>query len=90
MATKPYCASGKYIKRMSNYCRDCRFDAAARTGDGACPFTVLYWDFLLRHVSRLDDNPRMALQLRNLASLDADEKKAFRTRADALRKEHAT
>ena len=25
MASKPYCASGKYIDRMSDYCKSCRY-----------------------------------------------------------------
>ena len=26
MASKPYAASGRYIQRMSNHCRGCRYD----------------------------------------------------------------
>jgi len=61
MASKPYAASGKYIERMSNYCVACPFKPDKRTGDDACPFTTLYWDFLLRNASVLSGNPRMAL-----------------------------
>jgi deoxyribodipyrimidine photolyase-related protein len=74
MASKPYVASGKYIQRMSNHCRDCRYDPARATGEEACPFTTLYWDFLDRHEALLSRNPRMAMQLKNLRRLDEAEK----------------
>jgi deoxyribodipyrimidine photolyase-related protein len=85
MASKPYAATGKYIDRMSNYCKGCRFDPAKSTGDDACPFTTLYWDFLLRHQSRLAKNTRMALQLKNLSRLDATARVAIEARAAAIR-----
>jgi deoxyribodipyrimidine photolyase-related protein len=85
MATKPYCASGNYIRRMSNYCKSCRYDPSLRVSADACPFTTLYWDFLMRHEERLRRNRRMALQLRNLDRLDEDEKRAIRQHATQLR-----
>ena len=85
MGSKPYAASGKYIERMSNHCAQCRFDPAQRTGEAACPFTTLYWDFLARHEQRLAGNRRMAMQLKNLARLDEREKLAIQRQADALR-----
>lgn len=63
MASKPYAGSGAYIDRMSDYCGDCRFDRRRRTGDDACPFTTLYWDFIARHAERFERNPRMARQV---------------------------
>jgi len=86
MATKPYCASGNYIRRMSNYCDACRYDPARRLGEDACPFTTLYWDFLMRHEERFGGNPRMALQLRNLGRLDEDERWAIGRRAAQVRR----
>lgn len=86
MASKPYAATGKYIQRMSNYCASCRFDPARATGDNACPFTTLYWDFLLRHERRLAANQRMALQVKNLARLDEPERAAIRARAEEIRR----
>ena len=86
MASKPYVATGQYIARMSNHCRGCRFDPAQRTGERACPYTTLYWDFLARHEARLAANPRMALQVKNLRRIEPAELQAIRARAAALRR----
>jgi deoxyribodipyrimidine photolyase-related protein len=85
MASKPYVASGKYIQRMSNYCAGCRFDPSKATGEDACPFTTLYWDFLLRHEKSLARNQRMAMQLKNLGRLDLPTEGKIRSEAQALR-----
>jgi deoxyribodipyrimidine photolyase-related protein len=85
LASKPYAATGNYIQRMSDHCRGCRFDPAQRTGERACPFTTLYWDFLGRHETRLAKNPRMALQVKNLLRLSAEERAAIAKRAAAVR-----
>jgi deoxyribodipyrimidine photolyase-related protein len=81
MASKPYVASGKYIQRMSNHCSGCRFDPAQSTGEKACPFTTLYWDFLMRHEPLLRQNARMAMQMKNLDRLSADTRAAIAAQA---------
>lgn len=68
-ATKPYAAGGAYLNRMSDHCRSCRYDPSARTGDRACPYTTLYWDFLARNRRTLERNPRVARQVRGLDRL---------------------
>ena len=77
VGTKPYSASGAYIHRMSDHCAGCRYDPKQATGDRACPFTTLYWDFLSRHQERFSSNRRMAMQLRNLGRKDGQEVKAI-------------
>ncbi len=85
MASKPYIATGKYIQRMSNYCSGCRYDPAESTGPTACPFTTLYWDFLLQHEPAMQKNQRMAMQVRNLKRLDETKRDAIRAQATELR-----
>ena len=87
MASKPYIATGKYIERMGSkqHCASCRYDPAQREGERACPYTTLYWDFLARHASLLAKNPRMGLQVRNLARLSEAQKLAVAERAAAIR-----
>lgn len=84
MTSKPYCASGAYIDRMSDYCRGCRYRPKERSGETACPFTTLYWDFLARHARRFAANPRLALPLKNLQRLPADERERISERRDWL------
>ena len=84
VGTKPYVASGAYIKRMSNYCAGCRYDPGQRSGEGACPFNLLYWDFLARHREPLAANPRMTLALKNLERIGAEELGRVRAGAAAF------
>ncbi len=88
MASKPYIASGKYIERMSggSLCKACRYDPAARIGATACPFTTLYWSFLMRHEAVLARNPRTVMLVRNLARLGNAERAAIGARAEAVRR----
>jgi deoxyribodipyrimidine photolyase-related protein len=69
LMTKPYAAGGAYISKMSNYCKPCRFNPKNRTGDDACPFTTLYWDFLDRHEDTFKSNHRMRQQYFGLERL---------------------
>ena len=85
MASKPYAASGAYIDRMSDYCVDCRYDPKSVTSDTACPFTVLYWDFLSRNRLRVRNNPRLGLQYRNLDRKSDKVRRQIRQRVCAIR-----
>lgn len=70
LSSKPYVASGQYIARMSNYCKSCSYQPALRDGQGACPFTVFYWDFLQRNRDGLEKNPRMFHAIRQLKAMN--------------------
>jgi deoxyribodipyrimidine photolyase-related protein len=85
VGTKPYAASGKYVDRMSNYCRNCIYDPAKATGDDACPFTSLYWNFLDRHQDTFSGNRRMNFQLANVRRKDDAELEAIADRVSDIR-----
>ena len=85
MASKPYCSSGKYIDRMSNYCKGCRYRVKETETEDACPFNYLYWDFLIKHRDRFSSNPRMAMILRNLDRFSDDKLTAIKMRAETFR-----
>lgn len=85
MASKPYIASGRYIDRMSPYCKGCRYKPELSTGEKACPMTVLYWDFLMRHETLLSRNPRMTMQLKNLARIGEGARHEIRQHAESIR-----
>ena len=85
VGTKPYCASGAYIDRMSNACAQCRYNPKKAIGDKACPFTTLYWDFLDRHEAQLGGNRRLQFQFRNLQRKSDAERSEIRQAAAALR-----
>ena len=82
MMTKPYAAGGAYISRMSTYCKSCIYDPKKRTGDDACPFTTLYWDFLDRNRDDFARNHRIAQQVRGLDRLS--DLNAVRERAQTV------
>jgi deoxyribodipyrimidine photolyase-related protein len=72
--SKPYIASGAYIKRMSNYCDSCQYKPDVRFGESACPMTTLYWNFLIKHRKQFEASPRTRLMTANLSRIsDADQ-----------------
>ncbi|WP_372828661.1 cryptochrome/photolyase family protein [Polaromonas sp.] len=82
--SKPYVASGAYVKRMSNYCSGCSYEPETRVGTTACPMTTLYWNFLDQHESAFADNPRTALMVKNLQRMAPALRGEVRARASAM------
>ncbi|AUR51347.1 cryptochrome/photolyase family protein [Aquella oligotrophica] len=74
LASKPYAASGSYINKMSNYCKNCSYDVKQKNGSDACPFNYLYWHFLARNRDKLATNPRLGMIYRTYDQMDADKK----------------
>ncbi len=77
LGSKPYASSGNYINKMSNYCKNCRYDVKQKTGDDACPFNPLYWDFMIRNRKKLNGNPRLGQIYRNWDRMDIVKQTAY-------------
>lgn len=88
MASKPYISGAAYINRMSDHCKQCNYRPDQRTGDTACPFTALYWDFMAMHREALSRNVRMRMVYASYDKFPADERAAIASRAAYLR-DHA-
>ena len=69
---------------MSDFCSGCAYDVKLKTGQNACPFNYLYWNFLDTHGARLAGNVRMALPLRTLAGKGEQEMAEVRASARAF------
>ncbi|MBD8890557.1 cryptochrome/photolyase family protein [Roseibium litorale] len=77
LGSKPYAASGNYIGKMSDYCSDCAYDVKKKTGEGACPFNALYWDFLHRNRPKLKDNHRLRTIYSSWDRMSEDKRIAY-------------
>ncbi|WP_324661959.1 cryptochrome/photolyase family protein [Haloarcula sediminis] len=84
-ATKPYAASANYVDKMSDYCSGCPYYKTKTTGEGACPFNALYWDFLERNEDTLRSNHRMGLMYSHVDGKSDEEWTEIRERADEIR-----
>jgi deoxyribodipyrimidine photolyase-related protein len=82
--SKPYVASGAYVKRMSNYCSGCKYEPETRVGPNACPMTTLYWNFLDQHETTFGSNPRTALMVKNLQRMAPALRAEVRSRASEM------
>lgn len=83
LASKPYAASGSYINKMSNYCKNCSYSVTKKNGPKACPFNYLYWNFMDENKDVLEGNPRLGFSYRTLNKMSDEKRKAIRD--DAMR-----
>jgi len=77
LASKPYAAGGNYINKMSDYCKHCDYKVSEKTGEDACPFNYLYWDFIQRHAERLKSNPRVSMMVSTWERMDETKQRAI-------------
>ena len=85
LSSKPYASSANYIDKMSDHCAACPYAKSKTTGENACPFNALYWDFLKRNEETLRGTGRMGLMYSHVDRKDDHEWDAIRTRAAELR-----
>ena len=84
VATKPYVSSANYINKMSNYCSSCSYSHTKKTGENACPFNALYWNFLNEKKTFFQDNHRMNMMMSLLEKKGEKELNELTERAQAI------
>ena len=75
LASKPYAASGAYINKMSDYCKNCEYSVTTKNGENACPFNYLYWNFLDRNKDKLKGNGRLNMPYNTLSRFTEEKLK---------------
>ncbi|MBD2179056.1 cryptochrome/photolyase family protein [Pseudanabaena sp. FACHB-1998] len=78
LASKPYVAGGNYINKMSNCCSQCQYDVKEKTGEKACPFNYLYWNFIDQHRESFAENGRVSLMVNAYDKKSESEQQAIR------------
>lgn len=79
LASKPYVSSGNYINKMSDYCRNCEYSVSKKTGDNACPFNYLYWNFVDKQRDTFNESGRVNFMVNMFDNKKSEEeKKAIR------------
>ena len=68
---------------MVNYCKNCHYSKSKKTGENACPFNSLYWDFYDRNRDKLEKNPRIGMAYRTWDKMDSSKKEAILLQAEA-------
>ncbi|RXR20552.1 cryptochrome/photolyase family protein [Flavobacterium amnicola] len=82
VGTKPYVSSATYIDKMSHYCGSCFYKKALKTGDKACPFNSLYWNFYDKNEDKLGKNPRVGMMYNVRHKMKPEDKAALLQQAD--------
>lgn len=79
LASKPYVSSGNYINKMSDYCRNCEYSISKKTGENACPFNYLYWNFADKQRDTFNESGRVNFMVNMFDNKKSgEEKRAIR------------
>lgn len=87
LASKPYAAGGNYINKMSNYCKNCKYKISKKTGEDACPFNYLYWNFMTTNRDKLKDNYRLAMIYKSYDKMTDEKKQTIKSDSEKFLKE---
>ncbi|MDX6182886.1 cryptochrome/photolyase family protein [Flavobacterium sp. Fl-77] len=82
VGTKPYVSSAAYMDKMSHYCGSCFYNKAKKTGEKACPFNSLYWNFYDKHKDKLSQNPRIGMMYNVWNKMKPEDKTVLLEQAD--------
>ncbi|MEO6177067.1 MAG: cryptochrome/photolyase family protein [Flavobacterium circumlabens] len=82
VGTKPYVSSAAYIDKMSHYCGTCFYNKAKKTGDRACPFNSLYWNFYDKQEAKLAHNPRIGMMYKVWHKMKPEDQTALLEQAN--------
>lgn len=89
LGSKPYAASGSYINKMSDYCKNCQYNPGDKNGKKACPFNYLYWNFLVENQNQLSGNQRMSMMYATLGKMSDQRRAAIQEDSERFFKETA-
>lgn len=78
LASKPYVSGGNYINKMSDHCKNCSYKISKKTGDDACPFNYLYWNFVDNHREAFEENGRVSFMVNMYGKKSENEKNEIR------------
>ncbi|ASV31230.1 cryptochrome/photolyase family protein [Maribacter cobaltidurans] len=84
VATKPYVSSANYINKMSDYCGSCHYKHNVKKGNDACPFNILYWNFLDTKKEYFKDNQRMNMMMSLLEKKETGEMEYIRKKSSEI------
>ena len=81
VGSKPYISSASYIDKMSDYCKNCHYKSNEKTGENACPFNSLYWNFFDQHQDKLRSNFRLKMMYSIWDKMDSGQKEKLLVQA---------
>jgi len=84
VGTKPYVSTANYVDKMSHYCKTCFYNKKEKTGERACPFNSLYWNFLDDKREKLQGNHRMGMMYSLLNKMSSEERSKIKEKANHI------